>query len=196
MSGGCGALQSFEQPALPFLVDIGPAKGTACVRIAELNRKQNVLGLEIRKPMVHFAMQRKEASKLNNLHFLAGNANVDLDRILKDIHRLSHVDMITIHFPDPHFKTRNQKRRTVTPLLVQTMAMHLRPGTVVSLRSDVLDLLKDMHGRFKACERFEFAGENEEDFTQNPPVPLVKTEREIATEAKHMPVYRTLFRLK
>jgi len=186
--------QSFKQPALPFVVDIGSAKGTASSTLAELNPQQNVLGLEIRRPMVTLAMQRKQAKGLENLHYLASNVNIDLDRILTDIHKESHVDLVTIHFPDPHFKKKNAKRRIVTPQLVQTMARHLRPGTLVSMRSDVIEVLEEMHEFFKTSGAFNFAGEDDKDFAKNSPVPAVKTEREIVTEAKGAPVYRTLFK--
>lgn len=186
--------QSFQQPTLPFVVDIGSAKGTATSTLAELNPQQNVLGLEIRRPMVALATQRKQAKGLTNLHYLATNVNVDLDRILADIHKVSRVDLVTIHFPDPHFKKKNAKRRIVTPQLVATMATHLRPGALVSMRSDVIEVLAEMHEYFKASGAFSFAAENEKDFARNPPVPPVKTEREVVTEGKGSLVYRTLFK--
>ena len=41
----------FQNPSLPFHLDVGSAKGRFAEQLAELNPDVNVLGLEIRKPL-------------------------------------------------------------------------------------------------------------------------------------------------
>jgi len=43
--------------------------------------------------------------------------------------------MVTIQFPDPHFKNKHKKRRVVNPALVDTIVRHLAPGKHVFVQS-------------------------------------------------------------
>lgn len=105
----------FENPSLPIYLDIGCAKGTWCLQMAQAHPDCNFLGLEIRRPVVALAMHRKNSLRLKNLYYLAANANVDLKRILSDLQTKNlELRQISIQFPDPHFKKAHWKRRTVT----------------------------------------------------------------------------------
>jgi tRNA (guanine-N7-)-methyltransferase len=61
------------------------------------------------------------------------------------------VELVTIQFPDPHFKTRHHKRRVVQSALVRAVAEGLTPGARVFCQSDVLEVSEDMRDKF---ERF------------------------------------------
>lgn len=127
----------FENPSLPFHVDIGCARGKFCMRLAETRPDVNVLGLEIRKPVAEGCIKDAEKLKLTNLGFLYANANVDLGRILQGINEVSSVSRLLIQFPDPHFKARNHKRRVVQPELVEAIAEHTSASTEVVVQSDM-----------------------------------------------------------
>lgn len=45
--------------------------------------------------------------------------------------------LVSIQFPDPHFKKRHHKRRIVQPELVEAICRRLRPGGRVFMQSDV-----------------------------------------------------------
>ena len=52
----------------------------------------NFLGLEIRRPCVEEAFKKKEKlGAQGNCHFLALNANVDLDRVVEDVQQHSEI---------------------------------------------------------------------------------------------------------
>jgi tRNA (guanine-N7-)-methyltransferase len=50
------------------------------------------------------------------------------------------VELVTIQFPDPHFKNRHHKRRVVQSALVRAVAEGLPTGARVFLQSDVLEV--------------------------------------------------------
>merc|ERR1712060_327114 len=114
---------AFADPSLPFVVDIGCAKGAWAIEYAKAHQGVfNVLGLEIRDAAAEIALARKQQEELDNVHFLNSNANVDLDRILSDIvSHPSRVNMVTIQFPDPYFKKKQQKRRVLNGDLLDTL---------------------------------------------------------------------------
>ena len=62
---------------------------------------------------------------LTNLHYLAVNANVDIERILSDVSvQKIAIRTLSIQFPDPQFKLRNRKRRVVNDQFVEVRLSH------------------------------------------------------------------------
>ncbi|GMI07421.1 hypothetical protein TrRE_jg5263, partial [Triparma retinervis] len=77
---------AFSSPSLPLHLDVGCAKGTFCLDLALSNPGAlNVLGLEIRPPVVEYALGRRDKRKLDNCHFLACNANVDIKAVIEGV---------------------------------------------------------------------------------------------------------------
>lgn len=112
--------ESFVNPELPVVIDIGCSKGAWAMNMAKKYPSHNFLGIDIREGAVQLALYRKEERSLNNCHFLFTNANVNLTRILKDIAQAGiFVDTLAIQFPDPMYKTRHQKRRMLNTQLIE-----------------------------------------------------------------------------
>ena len=175
----------YLDPALPILLDIGCARGRFLLQMAELDKSQNLLGIEIREPLVIEANRLAQEQNLTNLHYEFCNAMIALDRLLEKLpaDRLLNV---TIQFPDPWFKKKHAKRRMVNRELVETVVKHLAPNGKIFIQTDI---------EFLAKEMFELFGDNndlnEREIDINP-FP-VKTEREKAVEEKNLPIYRRLF---
>jgi tRNA (guanine-N7-)-methyltransferase len=178
-----------------MIVDIGCAKGTWALTMCKSDPGINVLGLEIRKPMVQNCLIRKQSWGLTNVHFLSCNANVNIHRILTDIHKQgATVGTVTIQFPDPQFKERHKKRRLVNATFVQNLSSALQEGTRVFMQSDVKELLEDMISHFLDSPYFTPAqGYDSTCLEGNKSAFPVRTEREIATLANGLPVYRMMF---
>lgn len=82
--------EAFADPTRPFHIDIGSARGRFCVDMALAYPHMNFLGLEIRRPCVEEAFKKRARAGADgggNCHFLACNANVDLERVVADVHR-------------------------------------------------------------------------------------------------------------
>ncbi|NJK33627.1 MAG: tRNA (guanosine(46)-N7)-methyltransferase TrmB [Oscillatoriales cyanobacterium SM2_2_1] len=174
---------------LPLSLDIGCGRGEYLLQMAQRHGDRNFLGLEIREPLVQSANTARDILGLPNLHYLFCNVNPTLPGLLppRSIHQ------VTIQFPDPWFKRRQQKRRTVQPELVATLAQLLIPGGEVRLQSDVKPVAIAMIRCFDADGRFlNLAGSGQ--FAPDDLYPQhIPTERERWTLHNGSPIYRGYF---
>jgi len=183
----------FEDPTLPFHIDLGCAKGRFCIALGEREAgKVNVLGLELRALAVDIAKRHLERSGAKNVAFLASNVNVDLERILRDIEKVGSVGRVAVQFPDPMFKKRHRKRRIVQPPLVDVIARCTQPGTEIFIQTDVFDVAEEMRHFFRSHPGFEDTHEDNSDWMSHFNPLDLHTERELGAMSRSMPVYRSL----
>ncbi|CAB9499613.1 tRNA (guanine-N(7)-)-methyltransferase [Seminavis robusta] len=190
----------------PLFLDIGVGKGGFLLHVASQRPQEyNYLGLEIRPLAVQFAKERLQTNPAysvpctGHLDFVGCNANVDLGRLLNlyreanDNNNNTPLAMVTIQFPDPHFKASHAKRRVVTPELVRTLPQFMPPGGKVFLQSDVQTVLDDMRERFR--EESMYFTDQVEDISSYYPDNIIgiPTEREVSVLKQDLPVYRALF---
>jgi tRNA (guanine-N7-)-methyltransferase len=173
-------------------LDIGSARGRYILQMAQLKPDWNFLGLEIREPLVDRCNEVRDELELKNLHYIFCNANVSLAGLLTQ----NSLHEVTIQFPDPWFKRRQQKRRAVQPELVETLADLLVPDADVFLQSDVLEVAEDMRHHFEAHQSFiNLAGIG--NFANNSLFPEhIPTERESSVISQGLPVYRVHLKRK
>lgn len=178
----------YQDPQRPLHIDIGCAKGYFVSRMAELQPEWNFLGIEIRAPLVDYALQQRDRAGLTNLHFLFCNANASLTELLQTLPS-GVLWQVSIQFPDPWFKKRHQKRRVVQPELVQTLVTYLPVGGRVVLQSDVEEVAVEMCDRFSEHPTFQ---RSESGWLAASPFPA-QTDREALTLDKGLPVFRAIF---
>ena len=172
----------------PLHIDIGCGKGRFLSSMATLEPNWNFLGLEIREPLVHEAINWRNDLGLTNLHYLFCNVSNSLPSILNSLPP-GTLQRVTIQFPDPWFKNRHSKRRVVQPELVAELATYMSAGGIVFLQSDIEAVAMEMRDRFDRHPAFQ--RQHEGWLLENPlPVP---TEREKSTRSRGEPVYRALF---
>jgi tRNA (guanine-N7-)-methyltransferase len=179
----------FLHPDRPLEVDVGSAKGTFLLARAAQCPERNLVGLEIRLPMVE--RTRKDAAKLalTNVHVVFGNANHDLVRLFDE----RTLARLYVHFPDPWFKKRHHKRRVVTQAFLDDAASRLVDQGELHLMTDFLEYATDASALIEAHPAFENAlgpGRRHEA----PLVPGVLSDREAWHVSQNDPVYRYLFR--
>jgi len=178
----------FADPGRPLHLDIGCARGRFILKMAQAAPEWNFLGIEIREPLVDEANRIAAENELNNLHYVFCNAMLWLDRLIESIPD-NVLRMVTIQFPDPWFKKKHAKRRMVNEQLVQTVVGKLAARGKIFVQTDIEFLAAEMHELFKADNSIR------EIRCDDNPFP-VKTERELAVEAKEAPVYRYEFEKK
>uniref|UniRef100_A0A7S4ER99 tRNA (guanine(46)-N(7))-methyltransferase n=1 Tax=Pseudo-nitzschia australis TaxID=44445 RepID=A0A7S4ER99_9STRA len=193
----------FEDLSKPIFLDIGCSRGGFLLDMAvQRPDDYNYLGLEIRPIVVYHAQERVQNRKLQGgLDFVGCNANVDLERLLALLTTTTEeqeairgsVEMVTIQFPDPHFKARHAKRRVVTLELVQTLARFMPEGATVFLQSDIQSVLDEMRLQFR--EQSEYFRDTHESMEEYIPENIlgVPTEREISVLERDLPVFRATF---
>jgi len=152
---------TYADPTLPMVVDIGAGYGRFLLALSMEMPEHNFLGLEIRSPVIDRANRWAEALNLSDrVHFVLSNATVSLEHMLASYP--GSIDLVTIQYPDPHFKKRHRKRRIVQRQLVEALAQLVMPRGRVLLQSDVLEVAEDMRDQFErfAGETFKLAQEH------------------------------------
>lgn len=185
----------FADMSKPLFLDIGCSKGGFLLDIGKQRPDDyNYLGLEIRPMVAHQARQRIAKHQLQGrLDFVGCNVNVDLDRLLALADAEQNLQLVTIQFPDPHFKSRHAKRRVVTQELVTTLARFMPAGATVFLQSDVQPVLDDMRLQFRDQPDY-FTDTNErDDVYVEENLFGIPTEREVSVLERGLPVYRAAF---
>jgi len=182
----------YADRSLPLSLDIGCGKGEYIRQMAQLQPDWNWLGLEIREPLVDRAISLQQELRLTNLYYLFCNVNVSLSQLLPD----RTVNQVSIQFPDPWFKRRQQKRRTVQPQLVQDLTKILIPGAQVLLQSDIEMVAKEMLRYFEEQGEFmNLAGQG--NFADDRCYPQhIPTDREAWTISQNGEVYRAHLQFK
>lgn len=175
----------FARPELPVHLDIGSARGRFLLKMAEVEKEVNFLGLEIREPLVTEANEIAREKNLTNLHYEFTNATISLGRLLQDFPR-NILQTVTIQFPDPWYKKKHAKRRMVKDEMAQAVVENLAPVGRIFIQTDVEFLAEEMSEIFR-----QFTELHEIETSENP-FP-VKTEREKSVEKRNLPVYRKIF---
>lgn len=146
----------FQDPSLPLHVDVGCGSGRFALiranRLAGSGKSEacpaaNVLGLEIREKLVHRAQAWSDRLGLQNCRFIFTNATVSWRSLLHTYP--GPIELVSMQFPDPHFKKKHHKRRHVQPQLVKEMAETMPPGARVFLQGDVPEAVRWMRDMFE-----------------------------------------------
>jgi len=170
----------------PLEVDLGCGGASLLFERAAHHPERDFVGIEVRKPLVMQAMERREREGRSNVLVVHANANVNVATLAEP----GVIEMFHIHFPDPCFKKKHHKRRIVQPRLVRDMAEVLPIGGRVYLQSDVRLLAEEMY-RFMADEA-AFRSVLGDELRVPPPIPE-QTEWERQHEREGEAVYRMLF---
>lgn len=125
----------FPDLTRPWEVDVGFGKGQFILARAAQAPEVNLVGLEIRLPMVERARELAARRGLENLHLIRCNANVSLVELLPR----AQVRRVYVHFPDPWFKKRHRKRRIIQPAFLRDVAAVLEPGGELHFATDVAE---------------------------------------------------------
>lgn len=149
---------TFADPSLPLILDVGCGYGRFLLAFVNNMPGYNALGLEIREPVVDRANRWANTLELQRrVRFVLANATISLEHMLCSFP--GPLSLVTIQFPDPHFKRRHHKRRVVQPQLVSAIKALVPQGGKVFLQSDVLEVAEDMRDHFEkeAGDEFELS---------------------------------------
>lgn len=174
--------------------------------MCQISPQYNYLGIDIRNKIIELANQNHlilsqsyGIKSFPNIHFLATNVNINLERILRDISKVSHVNMITIQFPDPFYKSKHYKRRVVTSKFIEILLSNTQNETKFFIQSDSLVEYREMVSQFSASSGSSSSlfipsvGYDIHNPTENlNPFPI-PTEREKIYLKRGDPIYRMVF---
>ncbi|TPV92503.1 MAG: methyltransferase domain-containing protein [Myxococcales bacterium FL481] len=169
-------------------VELGCADADFSFGLAAAQPGWQVVGLDIREPVIERNSRRAERVGLANLEFAYCNLSTDLDRVFA----ANCVDRFHLLFPDPWIKPRHRKRRVLTQTLCGVLASQLRPGGELHVATDVFELALEMLAELEDPAAAALGFRNLTGpwrFAQEGPVPLA-SRREVITRRRGQRVWR------
>jgi tRNA (guanine-N7-)-methyltransferase len=174
----------------PLALEIGPGRGAFALAWLEHDLRARIVALEVRLKWASVldARMRAKGHGARGRCF-AEDARAALPRLGPD----GSVDFVFLHFPDPWWKKRHQKRLVLGDALVAHAARLLAPGGAFYLQTDVeerAELYERVVGEHPALEP---AGEGGSARLAKNPYG-VRSNREVRADEDGLPVYRMRFR--
>ena len=171
----------------PIELEIGFGKGHFLLERSRAVPLARVIGIETRRKWVHLVQSRITKHHVENAVVYYGNAREIFMRLGPD----ASVDRIFIHFPDPWWKARHEKRMVVCPELLQESVRLLRDNgelfvqTDVDFRADKYQAILMANEMLQPATETGFVDENRYE---------ARSLREKKCAEAGLPVYRLLFR--
>jgi tRNA (guanine-N7-)-methyltransferase len=164
-------------------LEIGFGRGIFLIERAQVAPASRILGVEIKRKWAYLVHQRVQRLGLSNVCVFGADARDVLLRLQPS----AGLARIFMHFPDPWWKKRHEKRRLRGAATFDPAARLLRPGGELFIQTDVEDraetFLADLreHGAFEAA----YCADNPYGASSN---------REKRAIADGLPIFRVLAR--
>jgi tRNA (guanine-N7-)-methyltransferase len=165
-------------------LEIGFGRGMFLLERAQAAPGSCILGLEIKRKWAYLVGERAQRLGLSNVRVFGADAREVLPRLMPE----ASLARVFIHFPDPWWKKRHEKRRLRGPGTFDPLARLLRPGGQLFIQTDVEDraqtFLEDVreHGGFHVPDS---------GFVDHNPF-QARSNREKRAIADGLPIYRIL----
>jgi len=164
-------------------LEIGSGHGGYALAFGARHPDRVLVAVEQRKKFAADLDERARRRKLSNLVVLTGDARLLAPRLF----RQGSLSAVHVHFPDPWWKRRHERRRLVDDGMSTLVLRLLRPGGLLDFRTDVERYALD------AVQRLEEAGFVNTDgpgrFAERDPDEIPST-REKRYLASGQPVWR------
>ena len=171
----------------PLELEIGPGRGAFILERCAAATNVRIIGLEIRRKWASIVDARLAKRELHHrARVLCEDARLALVRLTPD----GCLDRVFVHFPDPWWKKRHQKRLVVVDPLIVEITRLLKDDGELFVQTDVPDRAVQYRARIAAHEALEDAGAIE-----NNPYGA-RSNRERRADEDGLPVYRMQFRKK
>jgi len=174
-----------------YEVEIGPGRGGFIQERAALRPDVGIVGLEVRRKWAAIVDGRLRARGLGErARVFADDAKEALVRLSPD----GAVSVVYLHFPDPWWKKRHQKRLVLERALLDPVARLLAPGGELFVQTDVAERADQYEALVGSDPRFEPAGDAPEGarLAENPYE--ARSPRERRAIADGLPIHRVRWR--
>ena len=142
-----------RERALPerLSMEIGSNKGQFLRRLAAAHPERFYLGVELRPKWAEQANASFERLGLENAHVLSADALLALPVLVDD----GQLEELFVLYPDPWWKARHRRRRVIRAEHLDLLALKMRAGARLYVRTDVGPLANDMRADLNAHPAFE-----------------------------------------
>ena len=117
----------------PIELDIGFGRGLSLFERAAAAPGSRIIGIEVKTKLAYKVDQRLRKHDLRNVKVLCGDAR----EILKRAEPSGSVRRVSLHFPDPWWKKRHDKRRVIGDALLTELGRLMAPGAELFIQTDV-----------------------------------------------------------
>ena len=175
----------------PFEIEIGPGRGGFIFERAAARPDVRIVGLEIR---LKWSAIVDERLKKRGLHPRARVLNADAREALARLGPDGAVSVFYLHFPDPWWKKRHEKRLVMGDVLLDSIARLLRDGGELFVQTDVEERAAQYDNQVSGHPAFEPAGDADGSpiLAENPYE--ARSPREHRAIADGLPVHRLRYR--
>jgi len=171
----------------PLEIDVGFGRGLSLLERAAAAPESRIVGIEIKAKWAYRVEERRRRAGLDRVRALWGDAKDVLRRAGPE----GSVQRVFVHFPDPWWKKRHEKRRVLGDDILDSIARLLAPGGELFVQTDVEDRAEDYRELLLGHDAFDLAGEDGW-LEENPFGARSNRERRAAEDG--LPVYRVLAR--
>ena len=127
------SLETLLEGSGPIELDIGFGRGLSLFERATLVPDSRIIGIEVKTKLAYKTDQRLRKDDLRNVAILCGDAR----EILKRAEPSGSVRRVSLHFPDPWWKKRHDKRRVIGDALLTELERLMKPGGELFIQTDV-----------------------------------------------------------
>ena len=127
------SLQSLLEGSGPLELDIGFGRGLSLFERAAEAPDSRIVGIEVKTKLAYKVEARLRKRGVGNVTVLCGDAR----EILKRAEPGRSVRRVAIHFPDPWWKKRHDKRRVIGDALLTELERLMAPRGELFIQTDV-----------------------------------------------------------
>ena len=126
-------LENLIEGSGPIELDIGFGRGLSLFERASAAPESRLIGIEVKTKLAYKVNERLQKRELLNVAILCGDAR----EILKRAEPTRSVQRVALHFPDPWWKKRHDKRQVIGESLLAELHRLMKPGGELFIQTDV-----------------------------------------------------------
>ena len=126
-------LENLIEGSGPIELDIGFGRGLSLFERAAAAPESRLIGIEVKTKLAYKVNERLQKRELLNVAILCGDAR----EILKRAEPTRSVQRVALHFPDPWWKKRHDKRQVIAEALLAELHRLMKPGGELFIQTDV-----------------------------------------------------------
>lgn len=169
----------------PIELDIGFGRGRSLFERAERAPASRIVGIEVKSKWACKVHEQLHRQGVSNVQVLCGDAR----QILRRAEPAGSVDKVALHFPDPWWKKRHQKRNVIGEALLTDLRRLFRAGGKLFIQTDVQDRAERYVHHLRAAGGFTLEGA--EGFVECNPF-AARSNRELRAITDGVPIWRIL----
>jgi tRNA (guanine-N7-)-methyltransferase len=117
----------------PIELDIGFGRGLSLFERAAASPESRIVGIEVKTKLAYKIDEQLQKRDIQNVKILCGDAR----EILKRAEPAGSLRRVALHFPDPWWKKRHDKRRVIGEALLTELRRLMKPGGELFIQTDV-----------------------------------------------------------